>query len=62
MWNGQSKSAYDGSTSVSITFLILSKMLGDTWKNQGLGLAISAKRYIQNVILKIENLFDKVLK
>jgi hypothetical protein len=27
------------------------EMLGDAWKNQGLGLAISAKTYIQNIIL-----------
>mgnify|MGYP006173964221 CR=1 FL=1 len=38
------------------------EILGDTWKNQGLGLAISAKTYIQNVKLKFEILFDKELK
>jgi hypothetical protein len=36
--------------------------LGDAWKNQGLGLAISAKTYIQNVIPKFEGLFSKELK
>ena len=34
------------------------EILGDAWKNQGLGLAISAKTYIQNVIPKFESLFD----
>jgi Reverse transcriptase (RNA-dependent DNA polymerase) len=29
------------------------KFLGDAWKNQGLGLAISARTYIQNVIPKL---------
>ena len=38
------------------------EILGDAWKNQGLGLAISAKTYIQNVIPKFEGLFDKELK
>ena len=38
------------------------EFLGDSWKNQGLGLAISAKTYIQNVIPKFENLFGKELK
>jgi hypothetical protein len=30
------------------------EFLGEAWKNQGLGLAISAKTYIQNVIPKFE--------
>ena len=38
------------------------EFLGDSWKNQGLGLAISARTYIQNVIPKFENLFGKELK
>jgi hypothetical protein len=38
------------------------EFLGDVWKNQGLGLAISARTYIQNVIPKFENRFGKVLK
>jgi hypothetical protein len=36
--------------------------LGETWKNQGLGLALSAKTYIQNVIPKFEDLFGKEFK
>jgi hypothetical protein len=35
------------------------EFLGETWKNQGLGLAISAKTYIQNFIPKFEGLFGK---
>ena len=38
------------------------KFLGEAWKNQELGLAISAKTYIQNVIPKFEGLFGKELK
>jgi hypothetical protein len=38
------------------------KILGEAWKNQGLGLAISARTYIQNIIPKFENLFGKELK
>jgi hypothetical protein len=38
------------------------EFLGEAWKNQGLGLAISAKTYIQNVILKFEGLFGKDFK
>jgi hypothetical protein len=38
------------------------KFLGEAWKNQGLGLAISAKIYIQNVIPKFEDLFGKEFK
>jgi hypothetical protein len=38
------------------------KFLGKSWKNQGLGLAISAKTYIQNVIPKFEGLFGKEFK
>jgi hypothetical protein len=33
------------------------EFLGEAWKNQGLGIAISAKTYIQNVIPKFEGLF-----
>jgi hypothetical protein len=33
-----------------------------TWKNKGLGLALSAKTYIQKVIPKFERLFEKVFK
>jgi hypothetical protein len=38
------------------------EFLGDAWKKQGLGLGISARTYIQNVIPKFENLFGKELK
>jgi hypothetical protein len=38
------------------------EFLGDAWKNQRLGLAISARTYIQNVIPKFENIFGKELK
>jgi hypothetical protein len=38
------------------------EFLGDAWKNQGLGLGISARTYIQNIVLKFENLFGKELK
>jgi hypothetical protein len=38
------------------------EFLGEAWKNQGLGLAISAKTYIQNVIPKFEDLFGKEFK
>jgi hypothetical protein len=37
------------------------EFLGDSWKNQGLGLAISARTYIQNIIPKFENLLGKEL-
>jgi hypothetical protein len=37
------------------------EFLGETWKNQGLGLALSAKTYIQNVITKFEGLFGMIL-
>jgi hypothetical protein len=37
------------------------EFLGETWKNQGLGLAISAKTYIQNVIPKFEDLLARSL-
>jgi hypothetical protein len=36
--------------------------LGHLWKNQGLGLGISAITYIYNVIPKFESLFGKELK
>jgi hypothetical protein len=36
--------------------------LGEAWKNQGLGLAISAKTYIQIVIPKFEGHFGKEFK
>jgi hypothetical protein len=38
------------------------EFLGEAWKNQGLGLAVSAKTYIQNVIPKFEGLFGKEFK
>jgi hypothetical protein len=38
------------------------EFLGETWKNQGLGLALSAKTYIQNIIPKFEGLFGKEFK
>jgi hypothetical protein len=40
------------------------EFLGELWKNQslGLGLALSAKTYIQNVIQKFEGLFGKEFK
>jgi hypothetical protein len=36
--------------------------LGEPYKNQELGLSLSEKAYIQNVILKFEGLFGKELK
>jgi hypothetical protein len=36
--------------------------LGKAWKNQGLGLALSAKTYIQNFIPKFKGLFGKEFK
>jgi hypothetical protein len=38
------------------------EFLGEAWKNQGLGLDLSAKTYIQNVIAKFEGLFGKDFK
>jgi hypothetical protein len=38
------------------------EFLGETWKNQRLGLALSAKTYIQNVTPKFESLFGKEIK
>jgi hypothetical protein len=38
------------------------KLLGDSWKNQGLGLVISAMTYIQNILPRFEALFGKKLK
>jgi hypothetical protein len=38
------------------------EFLGDVWKNQGLGLAISTRAYMENVIPKFENLFGKEVK
>ena len=39
------------------------EILGESWKNQGLELALSAKTYIQNVIIsKFENLFGNQFK
>jgi hypothetical protein len=35
------------------------EFLGKAWKNQGLGLALSAKTYIQNFIPKFEALIGK---
>jgi hypothetical protein len=36
--------------------------LGETWKNQGLGIDLSEKTYMQNVIPKFEGLFGKEFK
>jgi hypothetical protein len=36
--------------------------LGEAWNNQGLGLDLSEKTYIQNVIPKFEGLFGKKFK
>jgi hypothetical protein len=38
------------------------EFLREAWKNQGLGLAISAKTYMQNFIPKFEGLFGKEFK
>jgi Reverse transcriptase (RNA-dependent DNA polymerase) len=38
------------------------EFLRDSWKDQGLGLAIPARTYIQNIIPKFENLFVNELK
>jgi hypothetical protein len=38
------------------------EFLGEAWKNQGLGLALSAKTYIQSVIPKFEGIFGKEFK
>jgi hypothetical protein len=38
------------------------EFLGEAWKNQGLGLVLSAKTYIQNFIPKFEGLFGKEFK
>jgi hypothetical protein len=38
------------------------EFLGEAWKNQRLGLALSEKTYIQNLILKFEGLFGKEFK
>jgi hypothetical protein len=38
------------------------EFLGEAWKNHGLGLALSAKTYTQNVISKFEGLFGKEFK
>ena len=38
------------------------EFLGESWKNQGLGLALSAKTFIQNSIPKFEHLFEKQFK
>jgi hypothetical protein len=38
------------------------EFLGESRNNQGLGLDLSGKKYIQNVIPKFENLFGKVFK
>jgi hypothetical protein len=35
------------------------EFLGEAWKNQRLGLDLSAKTYIQNVIPKFESLFGQ---
>jgi hypothetical protein len=38
------------------------EFLGEAWKNQGLGFALSAKTYIQNIIPKSEDHFGKDFK
>jgi hypothetical protein len=38
------------------------EFLGEAWKNQELGLALSAKTYIQNIIQIFEGLFGKEFK
>jgi hypothetical protein len=38
------------------------ELLGEAWKNHGLGLAISAMTYIQNIIPKFKALFGKEFK
>ena len=38
------------------------EFLGESWKNQGLGLALSAKTYIQNFIPKFEHLLEEQFK
>jgi hypothetical protein len=38
------------------------EFLGEAWKNQGLGLALSVNTYIQKVIPKFEGLFGKEFK
>jgi hypothetical protein len=38
------------------------EFLGEAWKNQGLGLALSEKICIQNIIPKFEGLFGKEFK
>jgi hypothetical protein len=38
------------------------KILGNSWTSQGLGLAISARTYIQNVTSRLEGLVGKKLK
>jgi hypothetical protein len=38
------------------------EFLGEAWKNQGLGLDLSANTYIQNTIPKFESLFGKEFK
>jgi hypothetical protein len=38
------------------------EFLGESWKNQGVVLSLSAKTYIQNVIPKFEGLFGKEFK
>jgi hypothetical protein len=38
------------------------EFLGEAWKNQGLGLSLSEKTYIQDIIPKFEGLFGKEFK
>jgi hypothetical protein len=38
------------------------EFLGESWKNQGLGLALSTKTHTQNVIPKFEGIFGKEFK
>jgi hypothetical protein len=51
------------SVGISENYLVRNvEILGDALKNQGLGLAISAKTYITSVIPKCEGHFGKELK
>jgi hypothetical protein len=38
------------------------EFLLNSWKNQGIGLAISARNYIQNIVPKFESIFVRDLK
>jgi hypothetical protein len=38
------------------------EFLGDSWKNQGLGLSITTRTYTQNILHKFESLFGNESK